>query len=62
MGVEYLGWGIRKLDCGVVDRWLSRWWYGWFIVLRCMFGYVCCMVGSRSLVVYVVDVSITNLE
>ena len=34
------------MDYGVVDRWLSHWRYGWFIVSGCMVGYICCVVGS----------------
>ena len=46
MGVEYLDWVSRKLDSGVVDRWLSYWWYGWFVGNGCMVGYVCWVGGS----------------
>ena len=31
---------------GVVNRWLSRWWYDWFVGNGCMISYVCCVSGS----------------
>ena len=34
------------LGLGVVDRWLSNWWYDWFVGNGCVLGYVCCVGGS----------------